>query len=241
MTVAQRNIFNAIKGVILDVDGTLYYHRPVRLMAAAMMAAHGVVRPASTLAAVKTVLAWRKTLETLRRQSAGFDVGPRQLESTAAAVNLHPQQVRQIIQKWMFDSPLGYLRWFRRKGLVEFLRSAKERGLVLGAYSDYPCRKKLQCLGVLDYFSSVLSSWDPQVRSLKPDVRGFQVSCDALGIQPSVAMYIGDRLDVDGVGARNSGMRSVLIASGRPGIDYRSGHYWTDTFATLENQLVGNT
>ncbi len=123
----DHNIFDSIKGVILDVDGTLYHQKPVRLLTVAMMTAHGAARPASMLPTVKTVLAWRKTLEALRCQSAGFDVGVRQLEATAAAVNLPPSQVKQIVQKWMFDYPLGYLHWFRRKGLVEFLRSASRQ------------------------------------------------------------------------------------------------------------------
>jgi len=240
MTLAHGNIFQSIKGIILDVDGTLYHQTPVRLITVAMIMAHGVIRPGAMLPTVRTIRAWRKTLEGLRRQGPGFDVGARQLEGTVQAVNLPLPQVKQIVQKWMFDYPLGYLHRFRRAGLIEFLRSARESGMALGAYSDYPCRKKLARLGVLDYFSSVLSSWDMEVRSLKPDMRGFHAGCRALGTAPGQTLYIGDRPEVDGVGAGNSGMRPVIIGGKKPGITRRSGYYWADNFTTLANQLASD-
>lgn len=235
--MAPANIFRSIQGIVLDVDGTLYHQTPVRLITAAMLLAHGAFRPGAMLPTLRTVRAWRKSLEAMRRNAAGFDVGARQLQSTVLAVNLPLAQVKRIVRKWMFEYPLGYLHRFPRAGLVEFLASARRSGMVLGAYSDYPCRKKLARLGVLDYFSSILSSWDDEVQSLKPDISGFEASCRALGIAPEQAVYIGDRPEVDGAGARNSGMRPVLIGGKKPGITRRSGYYWTDNFTTLANQL----
>jgi len=189
------------------------------------------------LPTLKTIRAFRQTLEGMRNEGPGFDVGARQLQATAAAVQLPLTQVQAIVQKWMFDYPLAFLHRFRQKGLVEFLQSARRCGMRLGVYSDYPCEEKLERLGVLDYFSSVLSAWDPDVQSLKPNTRGFQAACDALGVAPHQAMYIGDRMDVDGVGAQNSGMRSVIIGGGKPGITFRSGCHRTDSFSTLGNLL----
>jgi len=210
-------------------------------MTISMLMVHGVAKPGSMLRALKTIRAFRKALERLRRQGSGFDVRARQFEYTAAAVRLPLAQVQEIVQKWMFAYPLDYLHRFRRKGLVEFLQSARDCGIVLGAYSDYPCGKKLECLGVRDYFSSVLSAWDPDIQSLKPNIRGFQAVCDSLGIAPTEALYIGDRLDVDSVGAQNSGLSAILIGGRKPGITYRSGHYWTDSFSTLGNLLLDST
>lgn len=236
--MGHSTIFESIKGIVLDVDGTLYHQTPVRLRTVAALFVQNIGKPASMLHTLMTIRAFRKTLEQLRREASGFDICARQLEHTAEAVQLPLPKVEKIIQEWMFDYPLGYLRRFRREGLIEFLQTARRCGIVLGVYSDYPCKKKLEQLRVRNYFSSILSAWDPEVQSLKPNIRGFQASCDSLGIAPAEALYIGDRLDVDGVGAKNSGMRSVLIGGKKQGIAIRSGHYWTDSFSTLDNLLL---
>ena len=46
---------------------------------------------------------------------------------------------------------------------------------------------------------------------MKPDVRIFEIACDAMGIAPSDAWYVGDMPAFDVVGARRAGMRPFVM------------------------------
>ena len=91
--------------------------------------------------------------------------------------------------------------------------SSFDRGLRLGALSDYPATRKLEALGVADRFDVVLSAQDPRVHAFKPSPKGLLVALEELGAAPGDALYVGDREDVDGAAARAAGMRYVIIGA----------------------------
>lgn len=72
-------------------------------------------------------------------------------------------------------------------------------------------RAKLAGLDLADQFEvTVFAGYDtPQ----KPHPEPFLSACDALGVDPSSAIYVGDSLDSDVVGAEAAGLRSVLVSS----------------------------
>ncbi len=45
----------------------------------------------------------------------------------------------------------------------------------------------------------------------KPAPRIFELACDAMGVPPSQAVYIGDRRDVDAEGACAAGLHGIWI------------------------------
>ena len=70
-------------------------------------------------------------------------------------------------------------------------------------------RTKLATAGILDRFACVLTSEDAGVT--KPDVRIFQQACEQMHLHPSEAVYVGDRYEVDILGARAAGLGAVWI------------------------------
>ena len=70
-------------------------------------------------------------------------------------------------------------------------------------------RQKLEGVGVLDRFAAVVASEDEGVAKPHPGI--FEVACQALGAPPSACLHVGDRLEVDAIGARNAGLRGVWI------------------------------
>jgi len=47
--------------------------------------------------------------------------------------------------------------------------------------------------------------------SLKPNPRGFEVAAAKMGLIPEQVVYVGDREDVDAVGALNAGMTPIIL------------------------------
>jgi len=203
-----------IEAIVLDVDGTLYRPGPVRRQMALRLAAACFTQPLRTFDAVRTIRAFRNNLEVLRTSGPeDTDQPAQQLQRTVQQTGLSEKLVRSLIDEWMFERPLALIGGYPRKGLHRFLGRALQRGTRLAAFSEYPCERKLECLGVRDPFAVVVSSYDSQVRRFKPHPAGFLHAVRRLGTSPETTLVIGDRDDADGAGARAAGMRYVEIGS----------------------------
>lgn len=102
-----------------------------------------------------------------------------------------------------------------RPGVGEMLGRLHARGLRLGLAANQPPRviAELDRHGIGQLFSHREVSGHHGYR--KPDVRLFLRALDDLGVAPSEAIMVGDRIDNDIVPARLLGMRTVLIRTGR--------------------------
>ena len=70
-------------------------------------------------------------------------------------------------------------------------------------------RQKLASVGVLDRFAVVVISEDIGVAKPHPGI--FEAACEAVGASPSACVHVGDRLDVDALGACDAGLRGVWL------------------------------
>ena len=101
-----------------------------------------------------------------------------------------------------------------REGVVETLEALRERGMHLGIVSnidedqlDY----MLEIAQIGGHFDSALSS--ERAQSCKPDPGIFAVALQRAGCEAREALFVGDTIAQDIVGANRAGMRSVLIWS----------------------------
>lgn len=211
-----------LRAVVLDVDGTLYDQRPLRLAMAWRLGRYFVGSPREGLPALRIIRAYRRAQEALRHAAPGWaPLAEAQLGMAAESAGVEQDLVRQVVERWMEREPLDLLQRGLRPGLREFLAEAKRRGLRLAALSDYPLRAKLGALGLEAAFDAVVCARDPEVNRLKPDPRGLRVALARLDAAAAEALYVGDRLDVDVAAARALGVRCVIV--GRRG---RMGEGW---------------
>ena len=71
---------------------------------------------------------------------------------------------------------------------------------------------RLERFGILDNFEIIINSTD--IGFSKPDLRMFQVALEKANIEPSKAVYVGDRVDNDMVPAKKLGMRTIRLRQG---------------------------
>jgi HAD superfamily hydrolase (TIGR01549 family) len=79
------------------------------------------------------------------------------------------------------------------------------------------CRAILDREGIAPLFETVVISDEIGWRKPKPVI--FETALDRMGLRPSEALFVGDRADIDVIGARGVGMPTVWInreASGLP-------------------------
>lgn len=206
----------AIKGIVFDVDGTLYSQLPLRVIMAALLVLHHLVQPSHFVRRLKIITSYRRAQEELRYlRLENRRCHQEQLRRAAEASGENAEYIEKTVTTWFEEKPLPYLSLCRRRGVVEVVKKLWQMNITLGVLSDYPAREKLRAMGIEEYFSVVVSASDPDVVGFKPGGNGFRVTAEKMGLHPSEVLYVGDRPEVDGVGASRAGMDFVLFGGGR--------------------------
>jgi HAD superfamily hydrolase (TIGR01549 family) len=88
---------------------------------------------------------------------------------------------------------------------------ARLRGtILLGSISNGVA--DLESIGMAHHFTVSLAA--NRFGRAKPDPAIFHAACAALGVAPAEAVYVGDDLQLDVVGAQNAGMRALWLNRG---------------------------
>ena len=209
-----------LRTVFLDAGGVLLYPNWWRVADA--LARQGVTIAPEALAAAdppaRRELDDRRTIGTTTDASRGwlfFDLilahaGVARSEATTTALaNLHAYHTASNL--WEYVPP----------GVEPALAALRARGLQLVVVSNAngTLRAHMDRLNLTPLFDIVLDSSDEGVE--KPDPRFFRIALERSKAAPESTIHVGDLYHVDIVGARNAGLRGVLLdeADLRPDAD----------------------
>lgn len=187
---------------LVDLDGTLYTARWVKLAMAAELALGG-------WGAVSTLRRFRLEHELLRDELDQDVESPfsLQVERTAAALSVDRVLVERHVTEWMIERPQKWIRRFKRQGLLDEISSFRAAGGKTALVSDYPASAKLAALEASGLFDAVVASGEAGgPRRLKPHPDGYLEAARRLNVPPNECLVIGDREDADGAAARAAGM-----------------------------------
>jgi FMN phosphatase YigB (HAD superfamily) len=196
---------------LIDLDGTLYHHNPVRAMMAIELALCG-------WPAIRTLRTFRQEHERLRSAESSGDPFAAQIRRAAERLDSAESDVAKTVTTWMIDRPGKWLRAFRRRRLLQMVSRYREQGGHTALVSDYPARRKLAALGASDLFNVVVACGEPDgPEGLKPHPAGYLLAARQLAVPPHECLVIGDRQDADGEAARRAGMAFQHVGSLRIG------------------------
>jgi HAD superfamily hydrolase (TIGR01549 family) len=118
--------------------------------------------------------------------------------------------------------------------VVPTLQQLRDAGFKLAIVSnwDTPLDPLLERLGIVDYFDAIVASHDVRVRSEKPDPHIFNYALAAVSVSAEEVVHVGDTYEADIIGARNVGIRPILLD--RDGT--QSGR-WSETIRGLAELL----
>ena len=85
-------------------------------------------------------------------------------------------------------------------------------GYRLALLSDFPPEQKGDVWGLIPYCELVLGS--EKIGALKPSKYPFGVMAQALGVEFSQILYVGNSIRYDVKGAKNAGMKTAYLLSG---------------------------
>jgi FMN phosphatase YigB (HAD superfamily) len=196
-------------GLLFDVDGTLYRQDMLRMLMTMRLLTALARNPLMTYGKIKILSVYRNEMELLRRKNGA---NPEEQLANTIRKTGHPSRViHECIDVWFKKEPLKYMERCLRKDVVKLINDKGETPMLLGVYSDYPAVDKLKELGIYHCFNTIVCSQDKDVKALKPSPKGFLVAAEKLGLKPDQVLYIGDRYDVDAVGAQNAGMQFFIV------------------------------
>jgi beta-phosphoglucomutase-like phosphatase (HAD superfamily) len=200
-----------IRAVIFDVDGTLYSQTRLRGRMMAKILRGFLSAPAASMSELRVIRAYRRAHEIIRERGLPVNGGVTQLRMASEMAGVSVATAQAAVEGLFERTPLLYLRACLRPEVGEFLGYARSRGVKLGVVSDYPVEQKLAAVGLMGAFDAAVSSSDEAVNFLKPNPGGLLLCLAKLGVSAREAVYVGDRVEVDGECARTAGVAFGLI------------------------------
>ena len=194
-----------LRGVIFDLDGTLYEsrHFPLRLILADPL--H-----------IGMLAAERKCRKRLCNRH--FDRASDYYDALFTAMGKGSPTKAERCRKWFYGTymPLQVKiireKFGPRPHLKEFIANLRRQGYRIAVLSDYCfAAEKLAAIGLsTSDFDAVWES--PEMGGLKPRAEVFLNACKALGAAPAETLMIGDKASKDG-GALRAGLQFIHLVN----------------------------
>ncbi len=205
--------WNDYKLYIFDMDGTLYFQRPLQLYMGFSMLL-GCLRPGG-LKELRLVLQFRKQREKWQCAESS-DLDKVQYTQLGEKWHINSKIVEEIIQKWIYEKPLKILLRFRDRQLTEEVHRLKSLGKAVAIYSDYPATDKRKALLLPEI--PCFYGGQEDIGVMKPDPKGIKVIMEYMKIENTdEILMVGDREDRDGQAAKNAGVDFLIVKKYRPG------------------------
>jgi putative hydrolase of the HAD superfamily len=205
-------VSTGVRAVCLDVDDTLVDHSASARAALRLLIGHDDAWPLwqqVTDEQVVRVVAGEVDSDTMRWQRTKEFFGCLgELLDDAEAMRREDIRVHAMRAGWsLFDDVLPCLEWLSAVGV--------RIAVVTNASGRYQ-RSKLANLGVAGFIDEVVIAGE--LGAAKPDPVIFHTACDRLGFQPCEVAHVGDRLDLDAIGARDAGLAGVWLNRSGPAV-----------------------
>lgn len=196
-----------IKLVIFDVDGTLYNQKKLRFLMVLELFFYYLLRPHKYYE-LKVLWIFRREREKHAMEQS-INIRENQYKWCQEKVEQPIEDIKRIIQKWIFEKPLKYLPYCSYKNAQELITELKRIGILTSVYSDYRAEKKLVSMGIqVDY---TFSAEQEQIDVLKPNPKGLNYISTYLQIKKQDILFIGDRLELDGECAKQAGIDYIIV------------------------------
>ena len=192
------------KALIVDLDGTLYFQYGVQCIMGCRMLFYYLFH-FWKFKELLAIMYYRK-----QREKNLKEIVDNQYILVAQKYGINPKRVEEIVQIWLFHKPLTLLKIFKDKKLVKIIDKCKNTGINIIIYSDYPTKEKLMALNIK--YCKSYDSTHPEIRTLKPDVKGLQYILKSNILNKKDVLLIGDRDSKDGECARRCNVDYIILS-----------------------------
>ncbi|MEJ2187262.1 MAG: HAD-IA family hydrolase [Gemmatimonadota bacterium] len=198
------------EAVFLDAGGTLIH--PDRSFIVKQLADCGVKLDAAKVAAAERSA--RDLLRSVLLSEASEDDATRLRifwDAFVRSTGCPDEAVTGVVEAIMVRHRDGQLWVDVEDGTAATLRTLREQGYTLGVVSNADGRVEgfLELAGLRRYLDFVVDSAVVGVE--KPDPGIFRIALDRAGVEPRMAVHVGDIYEIDVMGARAAGVEGILL------------------------------
>ena len=199
------------KLIVVDLDGTLYYQKPLRIKMAFSLLFYYGVRP-HKIKELLIIKDYRKLREkTVFNNEENIE--EKIAQTLASKFKKEKEEIEKIVHFWMIEKPFKYIRKYEDKKLVGVLEKAKEKGAKIVVYSDNPADEKTKAINLA--FDGVFCATDKDICCFKPDFKGLKAIIDKFNVRTNEVLFVGDRQEKDGKCAEGAGVDFVILSSSK--------------------------
>jgi len=205
------------RAVLFDLDDTLFAHRAA-VESGILSYADALGAPYGALEADEVVTIWHDLEEEHYHSYLAGDLGfegQRQARARDFAarhgVDLTPEQA----SAWFADYFEHYVAaWALHDDALPALEALETAfpgvrfGLITNGDLAFQ-RRKVEAVGLDARIDHLIASGE--VGAVKPDAAIFRLACETMGVRPEQAVYVGDRLRTDAIGAARAGLTGVWL------------------------------
>ena len=204
----MKNI-NEYKLIIFDMDGTLYFQRPLQIHMGLKMLI-SCLKPGG-IREIMTILKFRKLREHWDAPAdSNTDIDRAQYAHLASLSGIDTDEVERTIQKWIYEKPLSIICKYRDHKLFEIIKKYHLQNKQVVIYSDYPATDKRDALE----FPSIpcIYSGQEEIGVMKPNPKGLTYIMSVYQISnPADILMVGDRMSKDGQAAISAGTDYLIL------------------------------
>ena len=188
--------------LIFDLDGTLYYQKPVRLL----MFLRLILYYSLHIHRIKELFALKqyRQLRETRLDADSLNFEEKQILEVSKNFSIPPEDVRNLLKTWLINKALFAVKIFKKRKLLKYMEKLQKSAVIVIVYSDYPVKEKLQAINFRPDYS--FYSNDDLIRCMKPDAGGLLRIIDFLKLNKEFVLYVGDRDERDGLCAQLAGI-----------------------------------
>lgn len=212
-----------IKAILFDLDNTLT-HRDQSIQAYS----RHVLRHFTPDLVESDNQSYDKTVALIRRIDNGGYPKKEHLTHPSIAASVghamlqelewsHPPSLEVLTQFWFEQFGLSAVAMQGAKPLLQQLKAQQYRLAVISNGGHATRLKIIEGLGFHHYFDEIFSS--ESVGIAKPKAEIFQHACDHLGVAPKQSLYVGDHPVNDYQGARQAGLKALLLTGFHHGFE----------------------
>lgn len=198
---------NKYEAFIVDFDGTLYHKLPLKMCMLMRIILYLILHPRK----YKDILII-KEYRNIRKKRMYVDCDnfyDKQLEYLVNKYRYNINEVKSIINRWMFILPKRYIAAFNNKKLINILNKMYEQNKLIIIYSDYPIVDKISCLNIK--YNYLFSSEDKIINCMKPDNKGLINIIKLTHVDKNKILYIGDEDRLDGMCAKKTDIDYINV------------------------------